>query len=130
MTGVQTCALPILAYGAGLVAAQDGGAAETVDPRPFAVGAIADAYRRYSHIGPVLPALGYFPSELDDLKRTVERIDADLILSATPCDLAALIDLGKPVIRVGYEFAEMDDPGLGRLVDDFLARPRRAKAET
>ena len=112
-----------MSYGAGLVAAQEGGAAEIVDPHPFAVGAIAEAYRRYSHIGPVLPALGYFPSELDDLKRTVARIDADLILSATPCDLAALIDLGKPVVRVSYEFAEMDDPGLGRLVDDFLARP-------
>ncbi len=59
-------------YGAGFVAAEQGGAAEIVDPRPFAIGSIAQAFERFPHIGHVLPALGYSPEQLDELRRTID----------------------------------------------------------
>jgi len=107
-------------YGAGYVAATQAEAAEIVDPRGAAVGEIADVYRRYPHIGAVLPAVGYHPSQLEALRETINAAEADLVVAATTCDLQALIQIGKPVVRACYEFAEVGDPGLGRLVDAFL----------
>ncbi|MEZ5670499.1 MAG: GTPase [Alphaproteobacteria bacterium] len=110
-----------MAYGAGFAAATAGGAAQIVDPRPGAVGRIAAAYAAYGHIGPVLPALGYGAAELDDLAATIAASPAEVVVSATPCDLAALIRIDRPVVRARYAFAEMDEPGLGALVDAFVA---------
>jgi predicted GTPase len=107
-------------YGAGFVAATQAQAAEIIDPRRFAVDEIAEVYRKYRHIGSVLPAVGYHRSQLQALRETINATDAEVVVSATPCDLAALIDINKPVIRARYEFAEVGKPGLGGVVESFL----------
>ncbi len=107
-------------YGAGFVAATQAQAAEIIDPRNFAVDEIAQVYSKYRHIGTVLPAVGYHHTQLQALSETINAADADVVVSATPCDLTALIEINKPVVRVRYEFAEAGTPGLGGLVETFL----------
>ncbi len=107
-------------YGAGYVAATEAGAAEIIDPREAAVGEIADVYRTYPHIGAVLPAVGYGSSEVESLRKTIETVAPDVVVSGTPCDLSALIDLSVPVVRARYSFAEVDSPGLEGRVVEFL----------
>lgn len=109
-----------MAYGAGYVAAQRAGAT-IVDPRPFADDAIRSVYRRYPHIGPVLPALGYGDAQLAALRDTIERARVDAVVAATPIDLAALLHLRKPVIRARYEFADAGEPSLAGIVDRFAS---------
>jgi predicted GTPase len=99
-------------YGAGVVAALKHGAAEVVDPRPYAVGTIADTFRAYPGIGTLLPAMGYGDQQMRDLEATVERTAADLVLIATPVDLRRVIRIGKPAQRVGYELQEIGRPDL------------------
>ena len=94
--------------GAGLAAARRYGAAEAIDPRPWALGSLAAAYARYPHIGPVLPALGYREEQVDDLRRTVAAVPCDLVLAATPIDLGRIIPSPVPVIRVAYAISEPD----------------------
>lgn len=108
-------------HGAGYVAAAGAGA-QVVDPRSAARGEIAAVFEQYPHIGPVLPALGYYPSQLAALRDTIEAVDADIVVAATTADLAGLIDIGKPVVRARYDYAEVEEPGLGGVIDDFLAR--------
>jgi len=110
-----------MAFGAGYVAAEAAGAGKIVDPRGAAEGEIADLYQTYPHIGTVLPAVGYFPAQLRALAETINRADVDAVIAATPCDLGALIDIDKPVVRATYEFAEADGSRLGALVDGFLS---------
>ncbi|MCI0507641.1 MAG: cyclic 2,3-diphosphoglycerate synthase [Gammaproteobacteria bacterium] len=107
-------------YGAGYVAAAEAQAAEIIDPRRFAVKEIAAVYNQYPHIGAVLPAVGYHPSQLKALSETINLSDADVVVAATPCDLEALIKINKPVVRVRYEFAEVGEPKLSDLVEKFL----------
>ncbi|TNF85850.1 MAG: tetraacyldisaccharide 4'-kinase [Gammaproteobacteria bacterium] len=111
-------------YGAGYVAATQAQAAEIVDARAVAEASIAQAYRRYPHIGPVLPALGYHPAQLEALAKTINASDAEVVVAATPCDLGALIDIDKPLVRAYYEFAEDGEPRLGSLVDAMLQQFR------
>ncbi len=112
-------------YGAGYVAATQAQAAEIVDPRAVAVDDIATIYARYPHIGSVLPAVGYHASQLAALRDTINAADVDVIVSGTPCDLAALIEIDKPLVRARYEFAEAGKPGLGGLVEQFIRQQRR-----
>ncbi len=107
-------------YGAGYVAAQRAGAAAIVDPRASAPRQILRVYEQYPHIGPVLPALGYSPEEVDALRRTIEGAAADLVLAATPVDLGALLRSRQPVARLRYEFVDLDSPGLEEIVDEYL----------
>ena len=93
-----------------------------VDPRATAVAAIQPIYTAYPHIGPVLPALGYSPAQLDALRLTINAAQADVVVAATPCDLGALIAIDKPVVRVRYEFAEVGELKLSDLVQEFLLR--------
>jgi predicted GTPase len=109
-------------HGAGLVAARAAGAAVIVDPRAAAVPEIGEIFAQYPHIGPVLPAVGYNPGQLEALRKTIEGVEADVVVAATPVDLVRLMALSKPVVRARYEFAEVDEPGLGRLVDAWLER--------
>jgi predicted GTPase len=111
-----------MAYGAGYVGATRAGASEIIDPRPFAVGSIADVYRDYPHIGRVLPALGYADEQRAALAETINRSDADVVVAATPIDLAVLLSLRKPVVRARYELAEVEKPGLAGHVEEFLER--------
>lgn len=107
-------------YGAGYVAAAEAQAAEIIDPRNYAVKEIADVYANYPHIGAVLPAIGYHPSQLEALCETINATDVDVVVTATPCDIGALIKIDKPVIRARYEFAEVGEPGLTTLIEEFL----------
>jgi predicted GTPase len=109
-----------MAYGAGYVAASRAGAL-IVDPRPHAAPAMAAVYGQYPHIGPVLPAMGYYADQLADLKATLDAVPAEVVLVATPADLVTLLPLNKPAMRVRYEYAELDAPGLADRVRDFLA---------
>jgi predicted GTPase len=117
-----------MAYGAGYVAAAGAGAREIVDPRCSASAAIASVYARYPHIGRVLPAVGYGDAQLAALGETINRSDAEVVVSATPCDLAGLIDIRKPLVRVSYELEEVGEPSLGGIIDEFVARRVRGGA--
>jgi len=88
--------------GAGVVAAERNGAAEIVDPRPWAFGTIAETYEKYD-VGAVLPAMGYSEGQLDELSKIIDSADADLVVVGTPIDLRSVIDIGKPAVRVRYD---------------------------
>jgi len=96
-------------FGAGVLAARRNGAAELVDPRPWAVGEIADTFEKYPATGPLLPAMGYGDVQVRDLEATVNAVDCDLVLVATPIDLTRLITIDKPNMRIGYRLAEEGD---------------------
>jgi predicted GTPase len=110
-----------MAYGAGYVAATRAGVKEIIDPRPFAVPAIAEVYDRYPHIGKILPAMGYSLGQLAALAETIDRSDAEVVIAATPCNLRQMITVNKPIVRAFYEFAEAESPGLTGVVQQFLA---------
>jgi predicted GTPase len=114
-------------YGAGIVAARKWGAAAIVDPRPYAVGEIADTFAAYPGIGPLLPAMGYGDAQVADLQRTIAATPSDLVLVATPIDLARVVDIGRPHLRVRYELDEPDG-ALGDAIDRALAAHRDRKA--
>ena len=107
-------------YGAGWVAARRYEAAEIVDPRPYAVGSIRDTYSAYPATGPVLPAMGYGEKQVRELAETIRRTPADLVVIGTPVDLAQLVSLDKPSVRVRYELEELGEPTLSDVVDRFL----------
>jgi predicted GTPase len=95
-------------YGAGVVAARRNGAAEVVDPRPWAIGTIAETFEKYD-VGPVLPAMGYSKGQLDEMSKIIEAAEADTVVIATPIDLRAVIDIGKPAVRVRYDLDVLPD---------------------
>ena len=101
-----------MAYGAGWVAARRFGAAEIVDPRPFAVGSIVATYKKYPKTGPILPAMGYGDEMTRDLEKTIDNADVDLVISATPIDLTRVLKVKKPMQRVRYELQEIGKPTL------------------
>jgi len=112
-----------MAYGAGTIAARQGGAAEIVDPKPYAVESIAQAFRNYPSIGPILPAIGYNARQLQHLETTINRVDCDAVMVATPIDLSRIIDIRKPHTRVSYELQEVGTPNLEEILSEF-ARAR------
>ncbi|NMC81221.1 MAG: GTPase [Chloroflexi bacterium] len=101
-----------MAYGAGWVAARRFGAAEIVDPRPFAVGSILATYQKYPKTGAILPAMGYGAEMVHDLEQTINNAAVDLVLSATPIDLTRILKINKPIQRVRYELQEIGQPTL------------------
>jgi predicted GTPase len=107
-------------YGAGVVAAQRFGAAELVDPRPYAVGSIAKTFEQYKHIGALLPAMGYDKEQMQELEDTINATDCDLVLAATPIDLRRLIDVRHPMDRVRYELQVIGQPTLEEIIGEYL----------
>jgi predicted GTPase len=105
-----------MAYGAAVLAAHANGAASLVDPRPFAVGSIAETFRRYPHVMDVLPAMGYGRRQMEELRETIARSDAELVLIGTPIDLRRIVDLDKPALRVTYRLEEIGEPTLKDLL--------------
>lgn len=106
-------------YGAGVVAARQCGAAELVDPRPYAVGSIRGTYQRYTHLTSLLPAMGYSAMQRHELEETVRRTPCDLVVIATPIDLTRVINIDKPTLRVSYEVEDLTKPGLADLLGRF-----------
>jgi predicted GTPase len=111
-----------MSYGAGYVAARAAGAAEIVDPRPKAAPIFARAYAAYPHIGNVLPALGYGEEQMQALCQTVNAVESDVVVSASPIDLARILHVNKPIVRARYEFAETGEPTLSAIIDEFLVK--------
>jgi predicted GTPase len=107
-----------MSFGAGVVAAQKYGAAKIVDPRPAAVGSIKATFAKYRHLVNVLPAMGYGEKQVEELGETINAVDCDLVVSATPIDIRRLIKTNKKIIHIGYELEEQGSPNL----KDVLAR--------
>ena len=105
-----------MAYGAGWVAARRFGAAEIIDPRPYAVGSIKATYEKYPKTGPILPAMGYGEAQTRDLEETIRNADVDLVIIGTPIDLTRIIKIDKPSQRVRYELQEIGVPTLEDLL--------------
>jgi len=105
-----------MTYGAGVVAARRFGAAELVDPRPYAVRTIAATFQTYPHIGPLLPAMGYGDEQVRDLEETINNTPCDLVLIATPIDLRRLVNLRHPTDRVRYELQVIGQPTLEEII--------------
>jgi predicted GTPase len=107
-------------FGAGVVAARRHGAAEVVDPRPWAIGTIDETFRKYE-VGPVLPAMGYSDGQLAEMEKMIDAADADLVVIGTPIDLRRVIDIHKPAVRVRYDLEVLgDSPQLADVLEPVL----------
>ena len=111
-----------MSYGAGWFAAQNSGAAEIVDPVPYAVGSIKDTYEAYPNSRRVLPAMGYGEDQIRELEATINAVDADVVVEGTPIELGRVLKINKPVANVRYELEELEPGAIERAV--------RAVAET
>jgi len=109
-------------YGAGVVAARQCGALELVDPRPFAMGSIRSTYERYTHLNSLLPAMGYSAMQRHELEETIRCTPCDLVIVATPIDLARVIKIDKPALRVTYEVEELTKPILSERLSTLAHR--------
>jgi predicted GTPase len=103
-------------FGAGTVAARQAGAGVIVDPRPYAVGSIAETFARYPELGPVLPAMGYGDGQLAELAATIRQVPCDVVLTGTPIDLGRIVDAGHPIRHASYQSVEVGEPRLAELV--------------
>ena len=108
-----------MTYGAGIVAAEKYGAKEFVDPREAAVGTIADTFEKYPDIGILLPAMGYGKQQIKDLENTINAIDCDVVIIATPIDLRRIVKINKPAVQVKYELQEIGHPTIEDVLKDF-----------
>lgn len=107
-------------YGAGVMAALKFGAAELVDPRPWATGKLARTFERYPDVGTLLPAMGYGKEQIKDLETTVARVECDAVIIGTPIDLGRIIDIPQPSVRVRYDLDEIGHPDLADALKDYL----------
>ena len=111
-----------MAYGAGVVAARRFGAAEIIDPRPYAVGSITATYQKYPTTGAVLPAMGYGAEQMKELGETINNTPSDLVLVATPIDLRRVVEINRPSQRVRYELQEIGQPTLADILEKKFGR--------
>jgi len=116
-----------MAIGAGFVAAQKYEAADIVDPRPAATGSIQGVFEKFTHLGRVLPAMGYYPEQIAELERTIEGTAVDTVLIGTPIDLTRVVKINKPMARVRYELKDMGDNALRTFVLEFLKEKKLSK---
>jgi len=105
--------------GAGTVAAEKFGAAEIIDPRPYATGEIKKTFETYPKIGTLLPAMGYSDKQIRDLETTINKVPCDIVIIGTPIDLKRIVKIKKPALRVTYELEEIGEPSLGTLLREF-----------
>jgi predicted GTPase len=106
-------------FGAGWVAAEKFGAAEIVDPRPYAVGSIKETFEKYTHLSEILPAMGYGDKQIKELEQTIAAVEADVVVIGTPIDLNRVVKIDKPSVRVRYELQEIGKPTLIDVLKDF-----------
>jgi len=109
-------------YGAGAIIAKQLGANEIVDPRPYAVGSIKENYEKYTHLGAILPAVGYGEKQIAELKETVDRTPCDAVVIGTPIDLTRVMTISKPTVRVKYELKVLGPVTLEEILEEFLQR--------
>lgn len=115
-------------YGAGVVAANRYHAAALVDPRPYAVGSIQKTFQKFPHLWRVLPAMGYSDTQRHELEETIKRVPCDLVVVATPIDLARAIRLDKPYVCVRYEVEEIGKPAISAMIEEFTQAHQPALA--
>ncbi len=106
-------------YGAGVLAAQQYGASELVNPKPCAVGSIRKIFDKFTHLENVLPAMGYSDEQVNELQETINACDCDLVVSGTPIDIQRIITVNKPITRVKYSFQERQEGALEEILDEF-----------
>lgn len=109
-----------MSYGAGAIASRKHGAAELIDPRPFAVGEIVDVFNDNKHLSFILPAMGYGKKQIQELEQTIENTDAEVVIIGTPIDLRRVMKINKPVLRVRYELQEIGEPTLEALIKERI----------
>ena len=112
-------------YGAAVIIAKNLGASEIVDPRPYAVGSIKEAYKKYPHLGALLPALGYGEKQVAELKETIDRIPCDVVVLGTPIDLRRVITIKQPTVRAKYELKVLGPVSLEQILQEFLQRSEK-----
>jgi len=112
-------------YGAGTIIAQRLGAKEIVDPKPYAVGSIKETYKKYTHLGTILPAIGYGEKQIAELKETIDRTPCDVVVIGTPIDLRRVMTINKPTVRVNYELQVLGPTSLEQVLEDFLQRGKK-----
>ena len=108
-------------YGAGVMAAMKFGAAELVDPRPWAVGKIERTFERYPDVGMLLPAMGYGDEQIRDLEATISKVECDTVVIGTPIDLSRIVEIPHPSVRVTYDLSEIGKPDLAEVLSEYLA---------
>ena len=116
-----------MAFGAGLIAAEDNGAI-VVDPRPNAVGSIARTFAEFPHLARVLPAMGYSPEQVKELEETIDRTDCDVVVTGTPIDLRRVLKVDKPIVRARYEVSEIGRPTLDDILSHWLDEMKKKNA--
>ena len=116
-------------FGAGTVAAREAGAAEMIDPRPYAVGSIIDTFEQYPDVGMLLPAMGYGDQQLRDLEATIQAVPADVVITGTPIDLGRLIDFGHPHRHAVYRSADVGEPTVEDILADVIAATELGKQD-
>jgi len=109
-------------YGAGMIFAKKFGAATIVDPRPYAVGSIKEAFKKYPHLGAILPALGYSEKQVAELKETIDHTPCDVVVIGTPIDLRRVVAIKQPTVRVNYELKVLGPVSLEHILDGFIKR--------
>ncbi len=117
-----------MSFGAGTLAAQREGAAECVDPRPYAVGSLRETFARWPHLGPVWPAMGYRPEQVHELELTIRRTPCDLVVVGTPVDLRRLIRIDQPACRATYEFRDRGKTTLQTVLQPVIRKARAGAA--
>lgn len=109
-----------MAYGAGVIAAEKLGAAQLIDPRPFAVGSIKKTFEKYNHLEKLLPAMGYGKTQIAELAETINRSPAEMVVIGTPIDLRRVMKIDKPAVRVRYDLEEVGTPRLAELIKRII----------
>jgi len=112
-------------YGAGTIAAKRFGASEIVNPKPYAVGSIKETYKKYMHLGTILPAIGYGEKQIAELKETIDRTPCDVVVIGTPIDLRRVMTINKPTVRVKYELQVLGPVSLEQVLEGFLQRGKK-----
>ena len=118
-----------MAYGAGVVAAENFGAAELVDPRPYTVRSISETFEKYPEVGILLPAMGYGDEQVKDLETTINKTECDVVIIATPIDLSRILKINKPTVRVSYNLKEIGSPNLTEVLADFVSKGKKSSAK-
>ena len=109
-------------YGAGAIISKKLGASEIVDPRPYAVGSIKETYKKYTHLGAILPAVGYGERQIAELKETIDKTPCDTVVIGTPIDLRRVMTIDKPTVRVKYELKVLGPTTLEQILEEFLRK--------
>jgi len=114
-------------YNYGSLTALKYGAAELVDPKPYAVGKLKETFDTYPDLGPVLPSMGYSAEQVRDLEKTIENTPCDLVLIATPIDLNRIVKINKPTVKIGYELQEIGKPDFKDVIGNFAKKQNLRK---